>query len=61
MGCYAQLKPEKISKIKGVNLVIGSNEKFKPVKFVAEENKTIYFCHCKQTNNQPFCDGSHNK
>ncbi len=27
-GCYAQLKPENISKIPGVDLVLGSNEKF---------------------------------
>lgn len=29
VGCFAQLKPEEISKIKGVNLVLGANEKFK--------------------------------
>ena len=29
VGCYAQLKPEEILKIKGVNLVLGANEKFK--------------------------------
>ena len=28
IGCYAQLKPEEISKIKGVDLVLGANEKF---------------------------------
>lgn len=28
IGCYAQLKPEEISKIEGVNLVLGANEKF---------------------------------
>jgi len=27
-GCYAQLKPEEISKIAGVDLVLGANEKF---------------------------------
>ena len=27
-GCYAQLKPEEISKIEGVDLVLGANEKF---------------------------------
>ena len=26
-GCYAQLEPEKVSKIEGVDLVLGSNEK----------------------------------
>ena len=29
VGCFAQLKPEEISKIKGVNLILGANEKFK--------------------------------
>ena len=28
IGCYAQLKPDEISKIEGVNLVLGANEKF---------------------------------
>ena len=28
MGCYAQLKPEEISNIPGVDLVLGANEKF---------------------------------
>jgi threonylcarbamoyladenosine tRNA methylthiotransferase MtaB len=28
MGCYAQLKPEEISTIPGVDLVLGANEKF---------------------------------
>ena len=27
-GCYAQLKPEEIASIEGVDLVLGSNEKF---------------------------------
>ena len=36
MGCYAQLKPKRISKIKGVNLVIGSNEKFKLKEYLEE-------------------------
>ena len=27
-GCYAQLKPKEVSEIAGVNLVLGSNEKF---------------------------------
>jgi threonylcarbamoyladenosine tRNA methylthiotransferase MtaB len=29
VGCYAQLKPEEIARIPGVNLVLGANEKFK--------------------------------
>lgn len=29
IGCYAQLKPEKIAQIDGVDLVLGANEKFR--------------------------------
>ena len=29
IGCYAQLKPEEIAAIPGVNMVLGANEKFK--------------------------------
>jgi CDGSH-type Zn-finger protein len=35
--------------------------KFTPFAYKAEETKKMFFCACKQTNNQPFCDGSHNK
>ena len=35
-GCYAQLEPEKISKIEGVDLVLGSNEKANLVQFLSE-------------------------
>ena len=28
IGCYAQLKPDEIASIHGVNLVLGANEKF---------------------------------
>ena len=30
-----------------------------PVKYVAPEDKDIWFCNCKQTKNRPFCDGTH--
>jgi len=29
--------------------------------YKAELTKKVFFCVCKQTNDQPFCDGSHNK
>jgi len=35
-GCYAQLKPEEISKIEGVDLVLGSNEKFSLLEYMRE-------------------------
>jgi threonylcarbamoyladenosine tRNA methylthiotransferase MtaB len=33
-GCYAQLKPEEIASIKGVDLVLGANEKFNVLKYL---------------------------
>ena len=35
-GCYAQLKPEEISKIEGVDLVLGSNEKFSILEYIRD-------------------------
>lgn len=35
-GCYAQLEPEKIAKIPGVSLVLGSNEKADLVQFLSD-------------------------
>ena len=34
IGCYAQLKPEEISKIPGVDLVLGANEKFNVLEYL---------------------------
>ena len=34
MGCYAQLKPDEIAKISGVNLVIGDKEKLNAVEHI---------------------------
>ncbi len=47
-GCYAQLKPEQISKIEGVDLVIGTSEKFNIAKHVAEFKKSgeAKICSC---------------
>lgn len=36
VGCYAQLKPEEIAKIWGVDLVLGANEKFNILDYVDE-------------------------
>jgi threonylcarbamoyladenosine tRNA methylthiotransferase MtaB len=35
-GCYAQLEPERVSKIEGVDLVLGSNEKADLVQFLSD-------------------------
>ncbi len=40
-GCYAQMEPERIAKIKGVDLVLGSSEKFKVFNYLNEEQKQI--------------------
>jgi threonylcarbamoyladenosine tRNA methylthiotransferase MtaB len=39
VGCYAQLKPQEISSIPGVDLVLGTNEKFNLSDYVAGYNK----------------------
>jgi threonylcarbamoyladenosine tRNA methylthiotransferase MtaB len=39
IGCYAQLKPEEIKNIPGVNLVLGANEKFDIVNYIEELEK----------------------
>lgn len=38
-GCYAQLKPNEIAQIPGVNLVLGAAEKFNLPKHIAELSK----------------------
>ena len=40
VGCYAQLKPEEIAKIEGVDLVLGANEKFKITQYLQDLRKT---------------------
>ena len=35
-GCYAQLEPEKVAHIKGVDLVLGSNEKASLIQFLSD-------------------------
>lgn len=45
-GCYAQLEPEKVGSIDGVDLVLGSNEKDRLVQFLSDsfansEGKTV--------------------
>ena len=40
IGCYAQLKPQEIADIPGVDLVLGAAEKFKILDYVNELTKT---------------------
>lgn len=39
VGCYAQLKPEEIKNIEGVNLVLGANEKFNILEYLPQLEK----------------------
>ncbi len=43
-GCYAQLRPEEIAKIVGVDAVLGSNEKFKLFNLIDDFNKKDLTC-----------------
>ncbi|MBA4321991.1 MAG: tRNA (N(6)-L-threonylcarbamoyladenosine(37)-C(2))-methylthiotransferase MtaB, partial [Odoribacter sp.] len=53
VGCYAQLKPQEISSIPGVDLVLGTNEKFDLQKYIGGYNKNkvakIYSCNPDST------------
>lgn len=39
VGCYSQLKPQEISSIPGVDLVLGTNEKFDIARYIADYKK----------------------
>lgn len=41
-GCYAQLRPEEIAQIEGVDLILGSNEKFKIFDYVNDFQKNYH-------------------
>ena len=38
----------------GVDVIEGKS-------YLAEQTKKVFFCTCKQTDDPPLCDGSHNK
>lgn len=45
-GCYAQLRPEEIAEIEGVDVILGSNEKFKLFEYINSfEKKTLSCIH----------------
>ena len=54
VGCYAQLKPEEIGKIPGVDLVLGANEKFNVLDHIEKisaklEKSIVQFDSIKKT------------
>ena len=47
IGCYAQLKPKKISKIPGVDLVLGADKKFEILNYLnldQQDNNNVHSC-----------------
>jgi len=55
VGCYAQLKPQEISSIPGVDLVLGTNEKFDISEYITglkkKQNAEIHSCDLSSTDN----------
>lgn len=54
VGCYAQLKPEEISNIKGVDLVLGAKEKFNILSYIhdlqkSENHALVHSCEIEET------------
>lgn len=54
VGCYAQLKPEEISAIEGVDLVLGAKEKFNILSYLEDLEKSdrhalVHSCEIDQT------------
>ena len=43
-GCYAQLRPEEIARIEGVDIVLGSDEKLKLFSYIDDFNKKELAC-----------------
>lgn len=53
IGCYAQLKPDEISQIPGVDLVLGAREKFRLHHYLSELNKDetqVHSCEVDEAN-----------
>ncbi|AYZ10786.1 tRNA (N(6)-L-threonylcarbamoyladenosine(37)-C(2))-methylthiotransferase MtaB [Chryseobacterium arthrosphaerae] len=54
VGCYAQLKPEEISQIEGVDLVLGAKEKFNILSYLddlekSENEGVVHSCEIEET------------
>lgn len=54
VGCYAQLKPEEISQITGVDLVLGAKEKFNILSYLDDLEKSesegiVHSCEIEET------------
>ena len=60
VGCYAQLKPEVLANINGVDLVLGATEKFKVTDYINDLSKNkigeVHSCEIEEAN---FYEGSY--
>ena len=61
LGCYAQLKPEEISAIEGVDLVLGAKEKFNLLSFLddLQKSETLAEIHSCEIDEADFFIGSY--
>jgi len=54
VGCYAQLKPETLAEVDGVDLVLGATEKFKVTDYLNDLTKndmgTVHACEIEEAN-----------
>ena len=54
IGCYAQLKPNELSNVEGVDLVLGANEKFNILNYIGDLSKNkkpeVYSCDINDVN-----------
>ena len=52
IGCYAQLKPEELAAVDGVDLVLGATEKFKITEYIDDLSKNdfgeVHSCEIKE-------------
>lgn len=46
VGCYAQMESDKISKMEGVDLVLGTSEKYRVFDYLDELNETVHIDKC---------------
>ncbi len=59
IGCYAQLKPKKISEITGVDLVLGADKKFDIIKYLNLEDQDNNNIHSCEINSVDFFKSSY--
>jgi threonylcarbamoyladenosine tRNA methylthiotransferase MtaB len=58
VGCYAQLKPDEISNIEGVDVVLGASEKFKLLNYIhfSGKNTHTHIHNCEISDVLTFVD-----